>query len=57
MLRALELVSPELLKEAERRLSNETHYMGINDRAQRLRKRHSQWQRDRSYVAWDLQVW
>jgi hypothetical protein len=64
-LRALDLVPPELLEDAKRRLLEESHYLGINERIQRLRKRHAQWQREGkhnvkssgSYVDWDLRVW
>ena len=65
ILRSYELVPPELLDEATRRLSMQAHYLGINERAQRLRRRHAQWQRNgkrvlensKTYVEWDLRTW
>jgi len=64
-LRALDLVPTEILEEAERRLTEQTHYLGINERVQRLRKRHAQWQREgkhelhksKTYISWDLRIW
>jgi hypothetical protein len=64
-LRTSNLVPSELLEEAERRLSNEAHYIGISERVLRLRKRHAQWQREGkrqldgsgAYITWDLRTW
>ncbi|MGC1905833.1 MAG: hypothetical protein WA715_18585 [Candidatus Acidiferrum sp.] len=64
-LRASDLVPTDILEEAHRRLSEQTHYLGISERAQRLRKRHAQWQREgkrilensKTYVEWDLRTW
>jgi hypothetical protein len=45
ILRGYELIPLDLLAEAEGRLLQETHYLGISDRMRSLRKRHTRWQR------------
>jgi len=64
-LRASDLVSAEILEEAERRLTEHTHFLEINERVQRLRKRRAEWQREgkreldksKTYISWDLRIW
>jgi hypothetical protein len=58
-------IPADLLEDAEGRLSEHTHYAAINDRARRMCKRDTKWQREgkqlldasKSYVGWDLRVW